>query len=356
MAHAYKRKRKLNFALLVSIVAVVLVIAAIVFALTNMLYNPQGIYVINSHTSLQLSPNMSVTIKILYTQNPFVIYLKNTTNNAATFYITRLPVLAYPVLVLYITPNSSANISSTGSNTADMHIYLKSSGPSGVSFEITPVDPQLGIKTSGTTSLILPIQFNKTTFNTNVALHVNQTTVSEPQSSQSSNQSLNSSKTPTTTTTTTQKNNTVLQKIASFVNTTSPGILMNNFNELYIKDQACNASVYNATFQSFEKTPAIGPNSFNNISQSVPMNINLTFSKINGLVYIVNYSANTHSKEFSTTLLSIRVNMTDSPYILNISFNGPFSGLNLTQVRSIYNFQNSIQNNCGAYIPYIPTG
>lgn len=338
MAPTYREGKKSNYRLPILIVVAILVIVAIAAMLASI---PSHVYTIALHTSISLTQNSSIIYKFQYSPSTFILYLKNSTDSGATFYITKLPILAYPVVSIYLASNSSANISSSGSGPADLHIYLYSSSPKGAEIDLTPIDPQLRIKMSGVTSVMQPTQFSEK------MLYTGQVTIISTTSTTTS--------TTITTTTINQSKVIPLQEIMNFVNTTSPAILMNNFNQLYQRDRVCNASIYNATFQTLEKIPATGPNSFYNVSPSVPRSINFTVSKINNSTYVVDYYGLTPSKAYTGKLLSMKISLTPQPSILNVTFEGIFENMNLTQVTKIYTFQSSIQNFCGAYMPYIPT-
>jgi len=340
MNPTYKKGKKRSNKLLIAIAVIIILVALIIFAI---IYTQPHVYYINAPTSLDLALNSSVFYKLPSSTDTFVLYLKNSTNNSATLYITRTPILAYPVLALYLTKGSSANVSSEELNVADMHILLLSSNYNGAELELTPIDPSLGLKPSGSSIYLQPTSFiEKMLYTGNVSIvSTTSTTTSTSITTTTINQSSVSSVIP-------------MQQIMNFVNTTAPGILMNNFAALYQKDMACNASVYNATFQTLENMKAVGPNSFYNVSISVPRNINVNVTKVASNTYLVTYIGVTPSKRYTGALLTLKVSLTPTPILLNVSFEGPFENMNLTQVTKIYTFQNSIHNFCGAYIPYIP--
>jgi len=337
MNPTYKKGKKRSNKLPIAIAVVIILVALIIFAI---IYMQPHVYYVKAPTRLGLALNSSILYKLPSSTDTFVLYLKNSTNNSATLYITKTPVLAYPVLAVYLTRGGSANISSEELKVADMHILLISSNYKVAELELTPIDPSLGLKTSGLSIYLQPTSFiERMLYTGNVSIISTTSTTTS---------------TSITTTTINQSSIIPMQQIMSFVNTTAPGILMNSFAALYQKDRACNASVYNATFQTLENMKAVGPNSFYNVSPSVPRNININVTKLANNTYLVTYIGVTPSKLYTGTLLNLKVSLTPTPTLLNVSFEGPFKYMNLTQVTKIYTFQSSIQNFCGAYMPYIP--
>ncbi|MFP3278792.1 MAG: hypothetical protein RXP92_00550 [Candidatus Micrarchaeota archaeon] len=337
MNPTYKKGKKRSNKLSIAIAVIIILVALIIFAT---IYTQPHVYYINAPTSLGLALNSSILYKLPSSTDTFALYLKNSTNNSATLYITKTPVLAYPVLAIYLTKGGSANISSEESKVADMHILLLSSNYKGAELELTPIDPSLGLKPSGLSTVLQPTSFiERMLYTGNVSIISTTSTTTS---------------TSITTTTINQSSIIPMQQIMDFVNTTAPGMLMNSFAALYQKDSVCNASVYNATFQTLENMKAVGPNSFYNVSPSVPRSININVTKIASNTYLVTYIGVTPSKLYTSALLNLKVSLTPTPILLNVSFEGPFKNMNLTQVTKIYTFQSSIQNFCGAYMPYIP--
>jgi len=334
MNPTYKKGKKRSNKLPIAIAIIIILVALIIFAI---IYTQPHVYYVNAPTRLGLALNSSILYKLPSSTDTFTLYLKNSTNSSATLYITKTPVLAYSVLAIYLTQGGSANISSEELKVADMHILLLSSNYKGVELELTPIDPSLGLKPSG-----LSVELQPTSFIERMLYTGNVSIISTTSTTTS---------TSITTTTINQSSIIPMQQIMSFVNTTSPGILMNSFAALYQKDRACNASVYNATFQTLENMKAIGPNSFYNVSPSVPRNININVTKLANNTYLVTYIGVTPSKLYTGALLNLKISLTPTPTLLNVSFEGPFKYMNLTQVTKIYTFQSSIQNFCGAYMP-----
>jgi len=337
MNPTYKKGKKKSNKLPIAIAVIIILVALIIFAI---IYTQPHVYYINAPTRLGLALNSSILYKLPSSIDTFALYLKNSTNSSATLYITRTPVLAYPVLAIYLTQGGSANISSEELKVADMHILLLSSNYKGAELELTPIDPSLRLKPSGLSVELQPTSFiEKMLYTGNVSIISTTSTTTS---------------TSITTTTINQSSIIPMQQIMGFVNTTAPGILMNSFAALYQRDRACNASVYNATFQTLENMKAVGPNSFYNVSPSVPRNVNINVTKVTNNTYLVTYIGVTPSKLYTGALLNLKVSLTPTPTLLNVSFEGPFKYMNLTQVTKIYTFQSSIQNFCGAYMPYIP--
>ncbi len=337
MVPTYKKGKKKSHRLAIAILLLAILIGAVLAVSSS---SSETKY-ISQTTKIYLNANGIVMYKIPYSASTFALYLKNVTDKFAVIYITKTPVLAYPVVSVYLPINGSANVSSSLSGASDVHLRLISSSSNGANLEITPLEPSLGIKVSGYINILQPSTFYENILYTGSNVSVVYTT--------------STTTTSTITTTTINQSNVIpLQKIMEFVNTTAPGILMNNFNMLYYKDRVCNASVYNATFQTLEGMKATGPNSFYNITVSVPRNINITVSQLGNSTYLVTYIGVTPAKIYTSPLLKLKVGLSPSPILLNVTFDGPFKYMNLTMVQQIYAFQSSINNFCGAYMPYIP--
>jgi hypothetical protein len=338
MGPSYKKENKRKHIILVIIIAILVIALAAYFATS---YLQTGANYISGKTELNMHVGQILLYKLPYVNGIFAMYLKNSTNNSALIYITKLPILVYPVISLDLGIGGSANISSSQTGVSDVHIYLISSNTEGASVEITPIDTSLGIKESGNIVILEPASFQEKMLYNGPSVPIVSTTST-------------TTSTSITTTSINQSSIIPLAQIMSFINTTTPGILMNNFNMLYYKDRACNASVYNATFQTLEGMKAVGPLSFYNVSPSVPRSIEINVSKISNNLYLVTYIGITPSKIYTGPLMEAKIAISPSPLIENITFDGPFKYMNLTNVESIYRFQSSINNFCGAYMPYIP--
>jgi len=326
------KKRRYSLPLIISgIVIIILIIAAAV------VMSESNVHYISSATKLSILQNSSVYYKLPSSPSTYLLYLKNSTNSGALFYITSVPLLSSPVISLSLGSNSSANFSSMGTGIADMHISLLSSNQEGAVVEITPIPQSLGLKPNGQIKIIPEASFTeKMLYKGSVAIVSTTTT---------------SSTTTITTTTINQSAVIPVQQIMTLMNSTTYGALENNLNILYVKDKACNASVYNATFLRYENMQPTGLNSFYNVSPAVPRYINTTISKLSKNDYIVTYTGVTPVKKYTSPLLIVRLNISSASPLINATFEGPFAGMNYTQAVAIYSFQDSINNFCGAYMP-----
>jgi hypothetical protein len=326
------KKRRYSIKLITSVIIVVILIVAAVATLSS-----SNIHYISSPTTVSILQNSSIYYKLPSSQSTFVLYLKNSTNYGSLFYITSIPILSSPVMALSLNSNSSANVSSSNIGIADMHISLLNSNSKGAVIEITPIPTSLGLKPNGQISIIPQATFTeKMLYKGNVVIVSTTTT---------------SSTTTITTTTINQSAIIPVQQIMTFMNSTSYGILANNLNSLYIKDRVCNASVYNATFIRYENIAPTGPNSFYNVSPSVPRSVNITISRLGSNSYIVTYIGVTPLKSYTSPILIMKLNMSSISPIVNATFEGPFKYMNYTQVASIYALQSSVGTFCGAYVP-----
>ncbi len=272
--------------------------------------------------------------------NVYVFYLKAVGSNSSVLYVARQPMLSNPIMAVSLQLGKPAKISTYNGTSANLEITLLSTGSNSAKFAVLPVSTSLGIGTSGVFYFIQPSML------LNSVIYQNTTNVTIVTTSISS--------TTTSVTTTASSGNTIpTAQIMQEINNSVFGILMNNYDTLYKKDIVCNQSVYNATFIKFESTKPEGPSDFHNASLNTPTALSSSISYLGGKKYLIIYNSTSPSKRTTGPALMITLNFT-SGTVTNSSFTGVYLGLNYSQVYDAYNFQASINNFCGAYIPYVP--
>ena len=333
-----RKKRAIMLKKVSAIAAVVIILAAIIAAWVYVATSSATVHYVSPSASVTLAHNGMFYFRLPGNTNTYLVTLENSSNGGALLYLTQLPVLNNPISAVFIFPNEGINLSLEGTTVADIHISLIGSNASYAKLSLEPVDPSLGIKAASVPVIAPMIFIEQALYTGNVSVVT--TTAS-------------STSTSTTVLTTVPSSSLPVAQLMQLVNNTSPGILMNGYKALYEKDRACSAGVYNATYYKYYNSYPSGPNSFANVSTMIPIDMNITVSKVGGDIYSATYSTVSRSPSSSGPAFTIAMNITNGQ-IESAVFEGIFRGLNYTQINAAYQFQNSIQNYCGAYIPYTP--
>jgi hypothetical protein len=294
----------------------------------------QNVVTVTSSMSLSLSTNQSQFIRI-YNGSIADIKLRSSSGTNATFYITSVPVLYGPVVFFQLKPLSSLNVSSAGSQTADMNIRLVSSSGSGVTVEITPLTASLGIKPSSSITLLNPASLG--------SISISNVTVPAISTVSTASTSL----TTTISTNTTQG---LFQQALALFNNTGTGMLMREYAALYRKDVACTPSVYNSTYFQYSNKQPPAPVDFANISSQTPTNIVYNESKLSKTNVLITYSTVSPSPSTTGPAVLAIINTSSASFVQSLSYTGVYAGFNYTILNNSYSFQSKILNNCGAYI------
>ncbi len=319
-------------------IAVAAVVLLIVIFAAYFVTQP-GVTEITTTKTVTLYSNQTAYIGI--PSSVVALRLQSSSASQATFYASQTPVLLGSVSLFSLTPGASANVSSGGSGSADMNIRLVSSTAAAAEVAITPLSPSLGVRASGTVSVMNPIAFG--TANVAAGSGVN---------SVGGAASTTISTTVPTVTTSVQPTVSAAQQALNISNGTMLGKLMVNFNNLYKSDTTCDPNTYNITYVRYYSSMPTGPASFYNASQFTPtaMVASAVQTGSSGN-YKVTYSTVSPSSESSGPAVTLMVN-TATASVSNTMFEGVFMDLNYTTVSQIYAFQSTIPNNnhCAAYI------
>lgn len=305
--------------------------AVIVLVALYLLYSflQPGVVVVTSQKTLSFSTNGTQLVKI-YNGSTVAIRLISSSNSSATFYVTRTPILYGPVVVVSLYSGMAANVSSDGSQLADMNIRLDSSNGQSASIMLAPLLSSFGIRTSSSVHLLNPTGFGAGGVNV-IIITTSTVTTSIP------------------TTTVNSSSFTLFQHARNLMNQTTIGSLMNKYKTLYMKDINCTASTYNSTYYTYYSMLPPAPLSFENVSVQTPRDITVSESnttKVNNV--LVTYSAVSSSSSGSVVLAL--VNVSSSLFLRNVSYVGIYQGLNYTILNNSYIFQSGIRNSCGALV------
>ena len=321
--------------------------ALVVIGIVYMAFFSNSVANIVNPTQLNINVNQTVYFRLPDSHNTYAIFLKAILGNSATAYVSGMPVLEKPIIVLQMTSSSSYNISTSASAAANMHISMLNTSKSGASFEITPLLVDLGVKPSATIGVLQPVSFYGT-LNYNGIQLTNTTNTQGGGSSTATTTVVTTTVAPTTTVQPANMTPTVLAGI----NATTPGILMKAYGALFAKDTACTSSIYNQSMPIYSTyhSAAKGPNDYYNATQHTPTSITIAVSNLHGTLYSALYTAHTPSATWTGPLANIQYDI-GSNTIGTVTFEGLWQGLNYTQISANYNHQNSVPNACGALIP-----
>lgn len=328
-------------------IVIVIVVLLVIYGVFSLLQ--PGVTSITAAKTLSLSVNQTLFFRI-NNGGAAAIRLVNVTANHAIFYVTSLPVLYNPVVVVSLAAASSANISSNATQSANMNLELVSSSASGATIIVTPWPTS--VKTSSDISLITPVSFTLSgSAATTTATTTTVTLTTTVSGSGTSTATTTAAITTTKVTTTVAAVPASFQQALTLLNQTNIGMLMINYKALYIKDAACTSNVYNATYHYYYTGAIPGPESFENVSAETPTNININETEGTAAnSVIVTYVAVTPSASWSGPAVKAVLNTGATVALKNVTYTGIYTGLNYTTLSDAYNFQSGVSGACGAYI------
>ncbi|MEM4122067.1 MAG: hypothetical protein QW644_01100 [Candidatus Micrarchaeaceae archaeon] len=316
---------------------ILIVILVIIAVAIYWIYAMHGVQLITSQETFNIAAGSGIYFDVPSSQGTYYLFVKNSTASGSVIYITGLPILSKPVVATFIAAGSGANLSTDALKYSNIHVFLQSSNSSFVKIALSPISSGLAIKPSPNVVILPAILAEHVIYNGTVSV-VTTTT---------------STTTTVAPTTTISANATIpVANIMKLVGNLNVGTLMSEYATLYTKDRACNESVYNATMSKYG-IPTNGPFSFYNASMNTPYELETNITSAGNGNYNVIYSVLTKSQPRPNPSLVILLNYS-SGTPKNVSFTGAYFGLNYTELNAAYQFQNSINNFCGAYIPYKP--
>jgi hypothetical protein len=302
-----------------------------------------GAYALTQNGTISITSKESVILLLnqtafinLYGKTPIAIRLQNTSGTGATFYVTRMPLLYGPVSSLLLAPYEEANVSSNGTQVADVNIRLLNSNSSGASIDVVPVPIGIGIKASAGIYLLPPLSFS-----TQVSTPFFATTTTT------------STSTTSLSTSTIAANSTLalFQQALNDVNETNIGVLMKAYRAIYVKSAKCNASTYNSTYNMYHNSLPPAPVSFANVSPFTPFNITVGESKLAAKNNVlVTYSTVSHDSSTTGPAIVVIINTSNGNFLRNVSYVGLYTGFDFSILNSSYSFQKTISGSCSALI------
>ena len=127
-------------------VALALVVFIVVILLAWLSVSGPSIRLVSYNYTTSLKSGGSLVFRLPTTSTLFVLYLKNSSSSAATFYLSSVPILAGETQEFTLLNNTLVNISATGSNIADLQIKKIQGSMNETQFTILVLQRSLGIR------------------------------------------------------------------------------------------------------------------------------------------------------------------------------------------------------------------
>jgi|GEM_PF-1555684 hypothetical protein len=349
-----------NHAPIITAAAIVILIAV---AIGYLALTWHGTPTVTTNQSFSVQNGQSIYFRLKNNPDTFALFLQNSSNSYSIIYVSKVPVLTSPIITFGLASSQSVNISAEGSSqNADLQVKLISSTNKSATIELISIPSIFTIKLSSGIQVRNPASF----YTPNNATQPIVITQSPAVQNKTSNKTTATVTTPVTpkNTTTTPKNVTTtpqqpkvsgnsIKNISSILNATYIGTLMNEYKTLYNKDKACDSQTYGTDLQTNDHYAPIGPFDYANASASTPTDVTVNATMLSKTNYAVRYYIVTPSAVFTKPSVAFNLS-TSSGVVTNIVFAGAYLDQNYTSLNQVYNFQNGIANDCGAYIPYVP--
>ena len=297
---------KLGFGTLAAIVVVIVIIIAAFLLLAG------GTPTISTATTQSLSRNSTYNFYMPSDKNVSSVLVESTSPSNATIYLSRRPLL-FNITVLHLSPGQSANVSLTGSPTADLNVLLVSSTSQAATVTLTYVPASFGVKISPGVEMIGATgKIGSPSPTTTVA---GTTTVAS-----GSGTTIKSTTTVAATTTVANVNETAQAIIA--LNGTSTGTLIHDFSNILVKqNQECSSQTYQTEFSEEYRTAPTGPSTLANVSFYVPKRLISGGAGVGGGLYNITYTevVSAGNKRFALVQYNL-----SGDYITTSIFSGDF--------------------------------
>ena len=339
----------------------IVIILILIYGIAYMYFiapSGSGSQALSSKTQITLAKNQTQFFFISGVGNTYAIFAHSLSPSRSVFYLTKTPILANPITVISLSPDSAANLTLEPGQSSDMNIFLSSSTNSSAVLYITPIPVDLGIKQSNVaysiSTFLLP--FNATQVSSTTQSQVTSTTTSSTTTISSSQISAATTSTPTTTIASAgaSVSQSQIATVMSIMNLTQVGTLMSGYSSLYQKDTACTPAVYNSTYQTYFHVAPSGASSFHstypNTSQGFKTSVTAVGSGLFNVSYTIILPSGTQLQGAGKPVLIALVNVS-SFNAQKFTYGGIWAGLNYSSVNAAYSSQSSFLNNCGAYMP-----
>jgi hypothetical protein len=290
-----------------------------------------------------------ISIAIPGTNGTFSVLSYMTGALRSTLYISKHPLLMSQIFVLNISPGDIFNLSFSNTEYADVQIKAVAMNSTDVTIDVSPI-AGLGIRRSSTSAFSPWPSAQESSTAASQQNIARQNTTAPVVSNSINGTAINSIGSPAGNSTsasnaTMQGSTYTVPEIMHVVNSTSDGAIMENYNQLYIKNRACTAAAYNTTYWKYKNVAPSGIYAFGSVEPSIPKNYNITVVNTEPEIYSVKYlPAGVQGP--AGNLLSITVNMSSQKVIL-AAFE---QGLNYSSLESAFAYQSGISGFCGAYI------
>ncbi len=307
-------------------IAIVIIIAALLMLVG-------GVPTISTATTESLSRNATYNFYLPSDKNVSSILAQSTSISNATIYLSRRPLL-FNITVLHLSPGQSANVSLTGSPTADLNVLLVSSTSQAATLTLTYIPTGFGVRVSPGVMMVGAIgKVGPPSPTTTVS---GTTTVSS-----GSVTTLKSTTTVAATTTVAPAVNETAQAIMS-LNGTQTGALIHGFSNILIKQNSeCTTTAYDT---ELGKVPS-GQQTLQNVSYYVPKEITSSGVNDGGGNYSITYTEVIAAGNHQFALIKYNLS---GDFIITSTFSGDF-GNNYNAVLENYTVLNKTSDPCAIF-------
>lgn len=327
------------------IIVALIIIAVIVAALA--ISGANSVSTIGYNKSYTLAQGQAVYFRPGNAGAKTTMLLSNTTNNSAVLYISTVPILLNNAYRLTLIQGEVANVSTNGSQFANLQVRLNYLSGGEASLTLTVIPSDFGVRPSYTVvPLVQPAAA------TSAAASNASTSTGTAKSTQNSTATAASHSTGNTSPASTPQ--AILlsdSQVMGIVNTTSYGMLMSKLKAIYVKDSACTSATYNTTYTSLLHSSPAAPYTYSQQLAITPTGLNFSVSHGKGTNYEVAYYTAGRTTAASGPALYLWINSSRSSPVVNATFEGIFSGQDYSVVNSTYNTQAGIASDCAVYIP-----
>jgi len=291
---------------------------------------------VKSSETVSLQKNATFNFYIPTDSNVTSAFVEQSSNDSATVYLGKRPLLLNNILILHLSKGQAVNASLSNTGNADIGVTLVSSTPTSATLLISYIPPMFGVKQSpgiqvikagGVISSTGPSQSSTTTIG------------------QSSTTSVSGQTTTVASTTTVQAVNQTQQAIMA-VNATYIGILANNFKSIFIREStSCTRTTYDTEFSEYYAMAPSGPETYANTSLITPVNMKVSGQSLGSDLFNVTYIEITPSGNRTFAIVNYN---SSSGNIQSSVFKGDF-GNNYNAVKLNYTDSINTTDQCSIY-------
>ncbi|HVA83151.1 MAG TPA: hypothetical protein VNF06_03235 [Candidatus Aquilonibacter sp.] len=325
------------------IAVVVIVVAYFVFAGSSVSH-------ISATQSFSVQTNGTIYFTLPNNTNIYSLFVQSSSNASATLYVSGMPILVRPIMVLLLSSGQGENLSSSSGSSANVNIALESSTNGQAKVTLTPLPSTLGIRVSPSVAVINPSvvlgggTVNSAPTTTTITTSIT-TTVSGSHTTVTTSVA-------TTVATTTIASTIPTAQVMAYANATALGALAKNLKTLYVNGLSCTPAQYNATYQAKFGSQPTGPNAYSSIVTFTPTNLNFAIQQVDTSLFNVTYTLVAPDPRVSGAVLRLEINEANGALVTSTFLpSGPWSDLTTELLTANYNFAAGIGNNCGILLP-----